>query len=46
MRNQKLTTGLCLAAPTISQAEGACQLYGVNDGGLNDSQLFTVNPDA
>jgi hypothetical protein len=55
MRNQKLTTGLCLAgalglaAPTISQeisqAEGACQLYGVNDGGLNDSQLFTVNPD-
>jgi len=51
MRNQKLTTGLCLAgalglaAPTISQAEGACPLYGVNDGGLNNSQLFTVNPD-
>jgi len=49
MRNQKLTTGLCLAgalglaAPTISQAEEVCQLYGVNDGGLNNSQFFTVN---
>jgi WD40 repeat protein len=48
MRNKKLL-GLCiasavgLAAPTISQAEGACPLYGVNDGGLNNSQFFTVS---
>ena len=48
-RHKTLTIGLAgalgLAAPMISQAEEACQLYGVNDGGLNDSQLFTVNSD-
>jgi len=30
---------------SLNTSEGTCQLYGVNDGGLNNSQLFTVNPD-
>jgi hypothetical protein len=35
---QSLYTGKDECAPV-------CQLYGVHDDGLNDSQLFTVNPD-
>jgi len=30
---------------TYDHAGATCQLYAVHDDGLNDSQLFTVNPD-
>jgi len=51
--NHKLTIGmgmvcaLGLAAPTVSQAlpaeAASCQLYAVNDEGLNNSQLITID---
>ena len=35
--------GVFIVPPTLADAN--CQLYAVHDDGLNDSQLFTVNPD-
>ncbi|MEK8018795.1 MAG: WD40 repeat domain-containing protein [Candidatus Parabeggiatoa sp.] len=53
MQHKKLTIGIAVAlglatVPMASQADGdssaECQIYAVNDEGLNNSQLFTVNP--
>ncbi len=44
MKNLSLVAGMALAANVgLAQAD-SCQLYGVNDEGLNNSQFFTVNP--
>ncbi len=39
----KLGISILLIIPILTQAD-ECQLYAVNDKGLNNSQFFTISP--